>query len=164
MRICALPGGGFRGDWFIGILHGSVSRELGQEVVEKLCRPDEEYKRFARGVGLPVSQSFLDENCDYFAWPGAIEEPCQHATVSLRRVFDIHQYAWLRSDITRYSNIRSTLSLGAMQLSSVGEYSAENTPAFIRTVVGMRLFHQLRMLTADLSLPKGPSGGPARKS
>ena len=54
LDIRALPGGGFRGDWFIGIAHGSVSPALGRHIIEMLCRKEEDYRRFARGVGLPT--------------------------------------------------------------------------------------------------------------
>jgi hypothetical protein len=148
-RVCALPGGGFRGDWFIGILRGSVSPELGQEVIEKLCRLGEEYKRFTRGVGLPVSASFLDRGCDYFAWPLAVQPPFEKATVPLTRVFDIHERAWLRSYITDYKTIRSTLSTAALQFSEMGQIGSmddEVVESFVREVVGTRMFRQLRML------------------
>ncbi|MBN1866677.1 hypothetical protein JW916_05250 [Candidatus Sumerlaeota bacterium] len=133
--VCALPGGGFRGDWYIGILKGSVSAELGREAIEKLCRKEEEYKRFARGVGLPVRTEFRDSG-GYFAWPLARDD------VRVARVFAIHEEATLRSDINNYTKIRSTLSMVAWQLSrSEGDYGDT-----IGRVVGDRLFEQLRML------------------
>jgi hypothetical protein len=64
LKVCPLPGRGFKGDWFLGVVEGSVSLSLGEEVVKRLCSKDEEQKRFVRGVGLPVSRRYC---------PGAAE-------------------------------------------------------------------------------------------
>jgi hypothetical protein len=58
LKVCPLPGRGFKGDWFLGVVEGSVSLSLGEEVVKRLCSKDEEQKRFVRGVGLPVSRRY----------------------------------------------------------------------------------------------------------
>ena len=141
LRVCALPGGGFRGDWYMGILRGSVSPELGREVVAKLSRRDEEYKRFALGVGLPVSEDFANPINDYFAWPGAVDPKSRRMSVPAWRVFDIHQRAWSRSDIERYTQIRSNLSKIGQQLGALDAVDAaddDKVRAFVGLVAGAK--------------------------
>jgi len=61
IKILPLPGGGFRGDWHLGILRGSVSANLGYNVLQILCNEKEDYNRFIRGVGLPTSIRFFEQ-------------------------------------------------------------------------------------------------------
>jgi KaiC/GvpD/RAD55 family RecA-like ATPase len=150
LRVCPLPGGGFRGDWYVGILKGSVSYGLGQEVVEKLCRLDEDYKRFALGVGLPVSDKFSTGKCQYFAWPLAVGVRSRRPTVPVSEVVDIHKGAWLRSDIDGYKQIRSTLWMRARQLSQIEGMSAAGHRRLVEAIVGETMFMQLLMLTGKL--------------
>ena len=150
LRVCSLPGRGFQGDWFIGMLKGSVSKELGQEVIEKLCRPDEDYKRFVRGVGLPVSAKFLRDDCHYLGWPLAAEAPFRNPTVSLQDVFRIHDDAHKRSQIPQYRKIRSTLSTSAMALTRMREVGIQgdddDVKAYVKEVLGAGFFRQLKLL------------------
>ena len=82
LDVVALPGGGFTGDWYIGILKGSVSPVLGRSIIEKrICTRDEEYKRFARGWAFPNRKSLIGTG--RMAWPRAWEVP-------LERVLRIH--------------------------------------------------------------------------
>ena len=37
LEVCALPGGGFTGNWYLGILKGSVSLALGTSIIDILC-------------------------------------------------------------------------------------------------------------------------------
>lgn len=108
--VCPLPGNGFRGDWFIGIVKGSVSLTLGRKIIEILCSRDEEYKRFARGVGLPVREEFYDEKEDFFAWLGGVD------TVHVSKLRDMHEKARSRSHIKGYESLRSTIYTVAKQL------------------------------------------------
>ena len=41
ITFCALPGRGFTGDWFIGIRKGSVSKNLGMDIIRALCKNSE---------------------------------------------------------------------------------------------------------------------------
>jgi hypothetical protein len=78
-----------------------------------------------------------------------VQPPFEKATVPLTRVFDIHERAWLRSYITDYKTIRSTLSTAALQFSEMGQIGSmddEVVESFVREVVGTRMFRQLRML------------------
>ena len=156
LRVCALPGGGFQGDWYVGILRGSVSPELGREVIAKLCRRDEEYKRFALGVGLPVSRDFAKRSNNYFAWPGAVDAESRGVTVPAWRVFDIHKAAWSRSRIQGYRRIRSNLSKIGEQLGAIDSVAAvdENLARlFVQEVAGARMFSQIAMLAKDPPKP-----------
>jgi KaiC/GvpD/RAD55 family RecA-like ATPase len=150
LRVCPLPGGGFRGDWYIGILKGSVSEDLGREAIDRLCRLEEDYKRFARGVGLPVRRSFSEPKNEYFAWPIAIDpyDRRKFVKIPVTDVFGIHKRAWSRSDIPEYIKLRSTLSVMAEQLCHLGgEKDTDNAfGKFVDLVVGDRLFYQLKML------------------
>lgn len=134
-----LPGRGFRGDWYLGILKGSVSADLGSEVIRRLCRQEEEYKRFSRSVGLPVSRKYQEaREGAFYAWQGG-----RH--VSVNRIFKIHERAWSRSDIPEYPRIRSTLSALAWQLiRKVGE----ETPMPAEIVLE-KLLCQVEMLTGN---------------
>jgi hypothetical protein len=134
LKVCALPGGGFRGDWYIGTVQGSVSPALGQRIIEILCRKEEQYKRFTRGVGLPVHRDF--GNTKFNAWP------C--ARVKLRTVLNIYEHADSRSKTADYGKIRLRLYNIARQLTPlVGRKVNE---AGIRRIVFDRLPQQVEML------------------
>ena len=109
ISVCGLPGGGFRGDWYLGVTKGSLSTALGTDVIKTLCRPTEDYKRFARGVGLPALKTFRHTK-GLPAWPNAIPGN------TLRGVLEIHREAWCRSDIVHYRKVRRTLYTAAQEL------------------------------------------------
>lgn len=113
LKVAALPGGGFRGDWFLGIHQGSVSIGLGREVLKILCSRSEQYKRFALGVGLPTLEEFYKprsgEDPGFFAWPGGLN-------VKVKQVREIHRNALSRSIIKDYQKIRAALATLAFQL------------------------------------------------
>ena len=132
-----------------------MSRGLGLEVIRKLCGLEEEYKRFAMGVGLPVNQVFRRKEFDYFAWPMAVDESFQE--VSLESVFKIHDNAFSRS----YKKIRSTLSMAAQQLSEMDSDPKEPrlpkvAEDIVRRIIGARMFTQMAMLAATRQAP-GPN-------
>ncbi len=107
LKVCPIPGGGFKGDWYIGVTKGSLSASLGSKVVKILTDPTEDYKRFGRGVGLPAHKGF--ENAEFSAWPNSQE--------NLKHVMGIHQAAKRRSEITeRYSDIRRALYNAGQEL------------------------------------------------
>jgi KaiC/GvpD/RAD55 family RecA-like ATPase len=109
LAVCPLPGGGFRGDWFIGIAKGSVSPQLGLELLEVLCSKKEGYKRFAEGVGLPLQNEFYEKKQKAPAWP--------RAEVTLAYVYEnIYKNAFSRSSIQKYAQFRSALSAICRQL------------------------------------------------
>ena len=118
LQVCALPAGGFTGDWFVGISQGSVSKSLGKTILQVLCSETEEYKRFAMGVGLPVSTRMYggaktgtnkDLDPRFYAWPNS------HC-VPLRKLLVFHQQALSRQRISGYRRFRSTLSTIGRQL------------------------------------------------
>jgi len=78
LYVYRLPGGGFTGDWRISLMKGSVSVNLGKEVLNLLCDEEEDYKRFLMGVGLPTNSRFykganFEKNLKskFLAWPGS---------------------------------------------------------------------------------------------
>jgi KaiC/GvpD/RAD55 family RecA-like ATPase len=78
LYVYSLPGGGFTGDWRISLMKGSVSVNLGYDVLKILCSEEEDYKRFVMGVGLPSNGRFykgqnLKKNVDskFLAWPNS---------------------------------------------------------------------------------------------
>ena len=99
IRVCGLPGYGFTGDWYIGVSRGSVSVGLGMNVLSILCSEREDYKRFARGVGLPTRKVFL--NAGFPAWLNSPD--------SLDDVVAIHADAWSRSHVKHYKSLRPAL-------------------------------------------------------
>jgi KaiC/GvpD/RAD55 family RecA-like ATPase len=103
IRICALPGGGFRGDWYLAIAKGSVCMDLGINAIRILTTKHEEYNRFAKGVGLPVRNEFMHRRKGFLAWPHS------HAVKAVK-LFDIHRKAFSRASITGYTYFRRMLS------------------------------------------------------
>jgi KaiC/GvpD/RAD55 family RecA-like ATPase len=105
LRVAPLPGGGFRGDFFLGIIKGSVSETLGRKVIELLFNEQEEYKRFVRGVGLPVTTRFYAKkestSSGFLAWPSSKER--------LNKILRIHRDALTRSRIDGYRDYRPAL-------------------------------------------------------
>jgi len=73
VRVAALPFGGFRGDWYLGMAAGSVSLETGWKVIQLLCARERDALKLDRGIGLPVWTEYYTapKLKDGPAWPGA---------------------------------------------------------------------------------------------
>lgn len=121
LKVLALPGGGFKGDWFLGVVNGSVSVSLGEDVLRTLCHRDEDHKRFLRGVGLPVGQRYCEQRDrkyvgdSFLAWPRACED------LKLVSLIKIHQRALSRSHIPGYERFHGMLGNLGRQLAFSGE-------------------------------------------
>jgi KaiC/GvpD/RAD55 family RecA-like ATPase len=114
MRIVALPSGGFSGDWFLGIGKGSVSVKLGYDVIKILCGETEEFKRFVRGVGLPVTERFNAKDQsgkEFYLGP--------YSTEPLHEIIELHKKAYVRSRIKDYEKYRAFLTTIGQQLSQM---------------------------------------------
>ena len=107
ISVSPLPGGGVRGDWFLGIIKGSVSIPLGEKVINMLCSPVEDFKRFSLGIGLPMHKAFLKKG--FCAWPGG-------SHILLDELLHIHELATKRSQIPSYITIRHALANGQQEL------------------------------------------------
>ena len=124
----ALPGGGFEGDWKLCVLEGSVSQSLGEAVVKALTQPDEDYRRFALGIGLPVGRDGQGKgwkDSTFRAWPGAA------ADVSIRKVYKIHCNAMRRSKIPNYPRITRVLTTVAKRLAGDWDKNSKMTDSKI---------------------------------
>ncbi len=139
--VCALPSKGFTGDWFIGVVNGSVSPELGNRILEKLCSREEEYRRFSIGVGLPVRRIFYGgpEDPAFYSWRRGFGN-------RLRKVFEIHKHAHSRGEIPYYNKIRSALSTVAWQLMPLAGPSSRTMREKAPEIVG-RVIRQVRVLS-----------------
>jgi len=110
LNVCALPGRGFQGDWYVGIVKGSVSIALGNSILNMVTRQEEDYKRFARGVGMPAGDAFYDEGLGFFSWPRGRHVPISHLYAH------IHKLARSRGKIKDYLRFRSAVWTVARQL------------------------------------------------
>jgi len=139
LDVCALPGRGFRGDWFAGIVRGSVSPDLGQRVIGTLCGLAEDRKRYERGVGLPARTLFYEK--EFYAWPRS-----DHLT--LADLKDIYLNASSRGDIADYHAIRSDIFEIVRQLVPLPGQgpSTYDVGKLLRQVDIGRLFAQVRSL------------------
>jgi KaiC/GvpD/RAD55 family RecA-like ATPase len=104
MDIRALPGRGFRGDWYLAIAKGSVSMDLGINAIQILTTKHEEYNRFAKGIGLPVRHEFMKDEHNFYAWPHS-------GNVKASEIFKIHRQAFSRASIPGYTYYRRMLSI-----------------------------------------------------
>jgi KaiC/GvpD/RAD55 family RecA-like ATPase len=99
LYVYRLPGGGFTGDWRISVMKGSVSVNLGYDVLRILCGEEEDYKRFIMGVGLPTNGRFykgknLKKNVDskFLAWPNSkLLFDKQNQSLDEKILFDINK-------------------------------------------------------------------------
>ena len=100
-----LPAGGFRGDWFVGAVRGSVSPALGERIIKKLCSPKEDFKRFRQGVGLPVCGDYFgndDSLSPFKLWPGSEQ------SLSYIKMKILKRARW-RGKLDGYQEIRGAL-------------------------------------------------------
>jgi hypothetical protein len=148
LDVCALPGGGFTGDWFIGVVKGSVSLALGRQIITMLCSQEEDYKRFVHGVGLPVSESFYKQDpkdpTKFYAWPHAMD-------IFLTNIKEIYDKAHSRAEIRHYRKFHTALSILARQLAPPDlsrEPSEDEKTKAPEGAVGIveRVFAQIRAL------------------
>jgi len=124
LNVCALPGFGFRGDWFLGVVRGSVSPLLGQRIVNFLCGHEEDKRRYVSGVGLPVRKSLYTPRL--YAWPRG-----RH--VALPKLLKIWQSAFCRGEIPRYEEIRHNIYALARQLTPLSGAAGPNAPRLSAT-------------------------------
>ena len=139
LRVCSLPGGGFTGDWHLGIVQGSVSLALGTSIIDILCSKGEQHKRLARGVGLPVlPEFFADRKKKFMAWPGSHGIP-------LQAIYKIHQEAMSRAHIKGYDRCRSAIVAVARGLAPIENEGREDKGQAEINAIG-RLFGQIAVL------------------
>jgi hypothetical protein len=116
-----------------------------------LCTPDEQYKRFISGVGMPtLSQFYGTETAGsagdiFFAWPGTTH-------VSLTTMREIHKRAMSRDKLVGYSQFNSVLAMAAQKLGPEGGYfRAESDEGQMRSdtirQILLRLPKQIKVLT-----------------
>ena len=108
LTVHSLPGGGFTGDWFLGILQSSVSVTLAEQVIGIMTKQEHEFFRLHDGVGLPFRDEF------YGSGTGKVDRsvfPGLHYTnkLTLKTFADIHRQARSRLDYPRYQDIRIPL-------------------------------------------------------
>jgi KaiC/GvpD/RAD55 family RecA-like ATPase len=129
LRIAGLPGGGATGDWYIGVVGGSVSASLGWKLVEILCAKKEEHKRLERGVGLPTTRLFYEDKAQFMAWPGS--------DIALSVLEAIHGKASSRSEISGYQEVKTVLYGAWQELLNLGRrsFSSEALANMIRLAV-----------------------------
>jgi hypothetical protein len=136
LSVAALPGGGVKGDWYLGMATGSVSTSLGINVLDILCGQDEDYKRFVRGVGLPVRKKH--ETSTFVAWPNASDAN------SLRSILEIHKRALSRSKVEGYQKSRAALGTLGTQLARLRD---SEIGRFVNSLLG-RLGSMVETLTS----------------
>ena len=143
LDVIALPGGGFTGDWYVGIVKGSVSPALGRTIIEKMmCTREEEYKRFGLGLGLPCRKSLAGTG--HMAWPRAWDIPVE-------RVLAMHHDALSRCDIEEYDRIRTRLSRLAWQLTPMAgpALEQERVTETINELVRERLYREIEEVVSS---------------
>jgi KaiC/GvpD/RAD55 family RecA-like ATPase len=121
LNVCGLPGGGFSGDWFLGIAKGSVSVDLGLKIIKILSSQEEEYLRLSMGIGLPIHEKFYKDDkrkLKFYAWPRGTH-------VGLNAIYNIYNKALSRKEIYDYDKIRGLLTNVAKQLYPEDEDQSE---------------------------------------
>jgi hypothetical protein len=102
LRVCRLPGGGFRGDWYMRVEPGSVSMRCGDAILQSLRSASENFERFRQGIGIPVKTE-TDLAQHLLAWPGAPAGCC------LSKATKIWDGAFCRSWVKKYQEISRVL-------------------------------------------------------
>ena len=149
LRVLPLPGGGFRGDWYLGVVKGSVSRSLGEDLINNLCSSKEDYKRFARGIGLPTREYFYvsegSPSGNFYAWPNSSPHEDNDQAIggySLQSFYNtIYRGAKHRSHIKNYQKIRPILWTICRQLETRKGAHADDIWRIVR-----RIPDQVRLL------------------
>lgn len=120
LRVCPLPGGGFSGDWSLHVEDGSVSRRLGNTIIEALISRREDYERMALGLGLPADEEFF-KNVPLLAWPGANYNVLlgKVSTGNRQSIYNIWKKANLRSMIKDYHKFNRLLSMYGSVFSNI---------------------------------------------
>ena len=148
LRVLPLPGKGFRGDWYLGVVKGSVSNSLGEELINNLCSDKEDYKRFARGIGLPTREYFYDADGGFYSWPnsGSPEESDMSiGGYSLKSFYEsIYRDANHRSHIKDYQKVRPILWTICRQLETRSGATSEDIWRVVK-----RIPEQIRLLSEN---------------
>jgi hypothetical protein len=112
VRVAALPFGGFRGDWYLGMAAGSVSLETGWKVIQLLCARERDALKLDRGIGLPVWTDYYKDPVlkNSPAWPGAPKDQ------TLERVGKIWLNAQRRSEFRGYIDVHGLFHEAFLEL------------------------------------------------
>ena len=125
LKVAALPGGGIRGDWYLGVVRGSVSVKLGLNIIEILGSRSEDNRRYIKGVGLPVHRyvphlghdtSYAGDEQQASAFASEPRMAWQRGKVGLSTLLCIHKAAWARSQLEGYQETRETLGTVGRQV------------------------------------------------
>lgn len=101
-EVIPLPGGGFVGDWYVGILKGSTNIHQGIRVIETICNEVEDYKRYTIGVGLPVREKFYEHEYPIIS--------SRVTKLSLKNIYkSVYEKANKRSEIENYGAVREVM-------------------------------------------------------
>jgi len=109
LKVVGLPGGGFTGDWYIGVAKGSVSPSIGRVVLKKLCSRAEGYRRFLCGVGLPVRKPKTADPESVAAW-------YPRSDTTLANILEIYGNAKSRAKLYEIGGVRTAILYAAQQL------------------------------------------------
>jgi KaiC/GvpD/RAD55 family RecA-like ATPase len=147
LKVIALPGGGIRGDWYLGVVKGSVSVRLGLNIIKILANENEDSRRFIRGVGLPVLGKRPDgtpvDMKSRMAW--------YRGKVPLSAVLKIHKDARSRSRFSDYQGCRETLAAVGEQIAFTVDGDRESIEAL--------LSRARRIIRSSAPEDPPPSGG-----
>jgi KaiC/GvpD/RAD55 family RecA-like ATPase len=151
LKVIALPGGGIRGDWYLGVVKGSVSVKLGLNIIKILANENEDSRRFIRGVGLPVLGKRSDgtpvDMKSRMAW--------YRGQVPLSAVLKIHKNARSRSRFSDYQGCRETLAALGEQIAFTVDCDRESIEAL--------LSRASRIIRSSGPEDPPPSGGQASR-
>jgi KaiC/GvpD/RAD55 family RecA-like ATPase len=98
--IAPLPNGGISGEWYIGILRGSVSPIVGAEAVKYISSLELDREKLTYGVGLPARRFFYDIPLQ--AWKGG---------PPLQELLKIFHGTHARSQVKDYIKMRDDIEL-----------------------------------------------------
>jgi KaiC/GvpD/RAD55 family RecA-like ATPase len=103
IRVAALPFGGFRGDWYLGMASGSVSLPTGWNVIKRLCGQDRDPTKLDSGIGLPVWEASYEATDSTDCCANAPVWPNSQPT--LKEIGQIWLNAHKRSEFTGYVRV-----------------------------------------------------------
>ncbi len=150
MCITGMPGGGFRGDWMIEVMPGSLSSDLGIDTLNMLCNREEEIKRFVQGVGLPSwlnreeydrynkntcgepDTAYTESIGELPAWIGSED-------ITLSDIAGIYAGANRRKEVADYEKYRYMLSVAFRRLMTIKcpEKDYEKNEGFKKAAAGI---------------------------
>lgn len=124
----SLPNGGISGEWYLGVVEGSVSPLVGVEAVKYISSIELDREKFKHYIGMPSRKKFLDSDV-FFPWK---------KSPSFSGLIGIFRESKSRSQIKNYLSFRGDLEIIFRKIMTPKVDSQNDIKKYLEELKGLR--------------------------